>query len=352
MANTRRTFLQSAVLAAGITEAAAEATAQTAAPQQEPGGRGGNPAGQAGAGGRGGPGGAGRGGPGGGERGGASTTPPAPVSEVQVPHVKFGPVEISRLIIGYNPFHGQSHNVSTLNAAMIEYYTPARVVEDLHRCARFGINTCSLTPSSRAVDDHALFQSEGGKMNIIFQGDGDPSHPLYKSLKPAMIYHHGENTDSAFQNGTMDTVKTWCKKQRDAGMFVGVGSHIPEALALVEEENWDVDFLYACVYGRRRTEAQRRELLNNENPIGELFLVDDPPRMYKILKQSKKPCIAYKVLAAGRVNPQTGFKQAFDSLKPGDCVCAGVFTKYSDQIRQDAQIVHDYFAQKQGAASA
>ena len=330
MANTRRTFLQSAVLAAGIQEAAAVAAAQTTPPQQGAAGRGGNPAGGQ-TGGRGGRGGAAS----------APATPPTPVSEVQVPRIKFGPMDMSRLVIGYNPFHGMSHNVQTLNNLMSQYYTPERVVEVLHRCARFGINTCSLTPSGTAVNEQETFQLEGGKMNIIFQGPGDPSHPSYKALKPSAIYHHGENTDRFFQNGEMDQAREWCKKTRDTGVMVGVGTHKPEVIAMVEEQGWDVDFYMCCVYNRTRTEQERRKLLGGENPIGELYLVDDPPRMDKMISQTKKPCLAFKILAAGRVpNVEAAFRQAFESIKPTDGVVVGMYTQLRDQVREDATIVH------------
>jgi hypothetical protein len=258
-----------------------------------------------------------------------------------VPKVKFGNIEMSRLVIGYNPFHGMSHYTATLNNLMSEYFTPEKVVEVLHRCQRFGINTASLTPSGRAVTDHETFQLEGGKMNIIFQGPGDPTHPSYKALKPAAIYHHGENTDRFFQDGEMDQAREWCKKARDMGVMVGVGSHKPEAIALVEEQGWDVDFYMCCVYNRTRTEDERRHLLGGENPIGELYLVDDPPRMYKVIRQTKKPCIAFKILGAGRVpNVEAAFKQAFESIKPNDVVCVGMFPKLRDQVRENATIVH------------
>ena len=311
MPDTRRTFLQSAVLAAGAGQISAQGP-------------------QAGRGGRGGPGGPGE-----------TMTPPAPASEVQVPKIKFGNVEISRMVLGYNPFHGMSHYTPTLNSLMANYYTQERVVETLHRATRFGINTCSLTPSGRAVYDHEAFQLEGGKMHIIFQGPGDPNHPSYKSLKPTAIYHHGENTDRLFQNGEMDQAREWCKKMRDTGVMVGVGSHKPEAIAMVQEEDWDVDFFVCCVYNRTRTDNERRELLGGENPIGELYLVDDPPRMYKVIRQTRKPCFAFKILAAGRVpNVEAAFKQAFESIKPNDGVIVGVFNQLKDQVRENATIVH------------
>jgi len=315
MQDTRRTFLQSAVLAAGMTEAAV--AAQTT-PQQGPG----------------------RGAPGG-RSAGAPATPPPPVSEVQTPKIKFGNVEMSRLVIGYNPFCGISHYTQTLDNLMSQYYTQERVVEVLHRSARFGINTCSLTPRGRAILDQETFQLEGGKMNIIFQGPGNPNDPSYKSLKPSAIYHHGEDTDRLFQTGEMDQAREWCKKMRDTGVMVGVGSHKPEAIAMVEDEGWDVDFYVCCVYNRTRTEEERRKLLGGENPVGELYLVDDPPRMYKVIRQTRKPCLAYKILAAGRApNVEAAFRQAFESVKPTDCVIVGMFTQQRDQVRENATIVH------------
>jgi hypothetical protein len=338
MSDTRRSFLHSAALAAGVAQAAAQT-----APQAGGGGRAGAPTGQAPAQGPGGRGGAGAPGGAPGGRGGAAQvmTPPTAVSEVQVPKMKFGNVEMSRLIVGYNPFHGMSHYTSTLNTLMGNYYTQERVVETLHRCTRFGINTCAVTPSGRSVYDHETFQLEGGKMHIIFQGPGDPNHPSYKALKPAAIYHHGENTDRFFQTGQMDQAREWCKKTRDTGVMVGVGSHKPEAIAMVQEQNWDVDFFVCCVYNRTRSQDERRTLLGGENPLGELYLEDDPPRMYKVIRQTSKPCFAFKILAAGRVtNVEAAFKLAFDSIKPIDGVIVGVHNQLKDQVREDATIVH------------
>src|ERR1017187_5484895 len=116
MSDTRRNFLHStAALAAGLTGAAALAAQ---APQ-------GSPAGQ----------GSGRGG-----RQQQPTTPPRPASEIQVPKMKFGNTEISRLVCGANQFYGFAHFNQILGTIMQEYYTPPRVCELLHQCNEFGIN--------------------------------------------------------------------------------------------------------------------------------------------------------------------------------------------------------------------
>ena len=69
----------------------------------------------------------------------------------------------------------------------------------------------------------------------------------------------------------------------------------------------------------------------------------DPPRMYKVMRQTKKPCFAFKILAAGRI-PDRGieqaFRTAFESIKPTDGVYVGMFPKFKDEVRENAEIVH------------
>ena len=105
--------------------------------------------------------------------------------------------------------------------------------------------------------------------------------------------------------------------------MVGVGSHIPEVLALVEEQGWDVDFYAGCVYNRRRTPEELRKLLGGELPEMpiEVYLQDDPPRMYKVFRQTKKPCVAFKIMAAGRV------------AQPGSGLQTGVPEHQADRFR-------------------
>jgi hypothetical protein len=267
-----------------------------------------------------------------------------PSSEVQVPRMKFGGVEISRLIAGCNPFYGFGHFNTTLSTVMKEYYTSERVCDVLHQCNRFGINAHNLVLLGRARDDFDRFRSEGGKMHLIVQGIGDPA-VTYAALKPLAIYHHGEFTDRAYQNGDMDSVRDWCRKARDLGVTVGVGSHKPEALALVEDQGWDVDFYAGCVYNRTRTAAEWKQVLNNEQleMPGEVYLRSDPPRMYRFMRQTGKPCFAFKIMAAGRIDDrgaEAAFRTAFESIKPIDGVFIGLFPRVRDEVRENAERVH------------
>ena len=275
-----------------------------------------------------------------------SPAPARPASEAQVPKMKFGNVEISRLVCGCNPFYGFAHFNSTLGELMQEYYSAERVCGVLHQCNRFGINSFNYYPDGRGQPDLERFQAEGGRMHLVVQGIGDPT-TVIKALKPLSIYHHGGNTDRAFQNGQINTVREWCKKVRDLGSMVGVGTHKPEVIALVEEQNWDVDFYAGAVYNVTSTTDEWKRALNGElvEMQGECYLQSDPPRMYKALRQTRKPCFALKILAAGRVaSVERAFRTAFESIKPIDGVFVGMFPRTKDEVQENAERVNRILA--------
>lgn len=274
----------------------------------------------------------------------ATASDAAAYAEVQVPKMKFFGVEISRLVAGCNQFYGFSHYNEILSTVMREYYTPDRVCEVLRRCNRFGINAFNYVHLSRGPQDLAQYQAEGGHMHLIAQDLGDPAQ-LVKLVKPLAIYRQGEITDRAFNTGTLATVREWCKKARDTGVVVGVGTHRPEVIATIEEQGWDVDFYAGCVYDRTRTAEEWKRVLNGSTleMQGEAFLRGDPPKMYAVMRQTKKPCFAFKIMAAGRITGQgagKAFQTAFESIKPTDGVFIGLFPRIKDEVRENAEHVY------------
>jgi hypothetical protein len=302
MSDTRRSFLQIAGVAAAAPLAAAQASPQATQPP---------------------------------------ASKPLPASEIQVPKIKFGKAEIGRLICGTNQLYGYAHFNQILGKVMSEYFTPDRVCDLLHQCNRYGINTFNFVPVTRSQEDLERFEAQGGRMHLICQGPQDSS-PMVKALKPLAVYGQGEWVDRAFQEGRMDDVKEWCKKLRDMGTMVGVGTHKPEVIAQIEEENWDVDFYAGCVYNRTRTKDEWKKVLGGElvEMQGDCYLQSDPPKMYRVMRTTKKPCFAFKILAAGRVNnPEQAFRTAYESIKPTDGVFIGMFPRIKDEVRENAERV-------------
>jgi hypothetical protein len=269
-----------------------------------------------------------------------------PQTTVQVPKMKFGGAEISRMVLGVNPFYGFAHHNNNFGATMKEWYSQDRVCSIMHQCTRYGVNAFNYVHMDRAPEDWARFQAEGGKMHLIIQvSAGVEASMLVKTLKPLALHRQGEVVDKAFQNGEMNTVKEWCKQVRDLGVLVGVGTHKPEVIAQVEEEGWDVDFYAGCVYNRTRTSEEWKKALNGEmlETPSETYLQSDPPRMYRVMRQTKKPCFAFKILAAGRI-PDRGldqaFRTAFESIKPTDGIYVGMFPRVKDEVKENAERVH------------
>jgi hypothetical protein len=301
MSNTRRSFLHSgAALAAGLTGASATLAAQQAAPPQ---------------------------------------------SAIQVPKMKFGGAEISRMVLGVNPFYGFAHYNNNFSVVMKEWYTGDKVCAIMHQCNRYGINAFNYVHLDRSPQDLARFRAEGGNMHLIIQvSAGVEASMLVKTLKPLALHRQGEVVDKAYQSGQMNTVKEWCKQVRDLGVLVGVGTHKPEVIAQVEEEGWDVDFYAGCVYNRTRTPEEWKKALNGEmmEMPGDIYLQSDPPRMYRVMRQTRKPCFAFKILAAGRIADRgvdQAFRTAFESIKPTDGIYVGMFPRVKDEVKENAERV-------------
>ena len=76
----------------------------------------------------------------------------------------------------------------------------------------------------------------------------------------------------------MDSEREWCKRVRDLGVLVGVGTHKPEVIDLVESQGWDVDFYAGCVYNRTRPVDEWKQVLNGKSleMPGEIYVHPRP----------------------------------------------------------------------------
>jgi hypothetical protein len=271
----------------------------------------------------------------------AQTPPPA-----SLPKVRFGDVEISRLVMGCNQFYGYSHFNKLLDKLMVDWNTPERISQTLLQCQQNGINAYQYAHSEGAFSDLELFRAKGGKMHLIAVDiKMGPVEETVRRTGATALYHHGELTDRLFRDGHMDQVQEYCKKMRQAGVRVGIGTHKPEVVEYVEERGWDVDFYLLCAYNRSRTPEEIRKLLGVlPVPANELYIESDPPRAYGVARKTSKTCFLFKILAAGRVarnsdGVEKAFKEAFSSIKPQDCVIVGMFPRFQDEVKEDCDRV-------------
>ncbi len=261
--------------------------------------------------------------------------------EAELPTMCFGKYSLSRLICGANPFNGGSHLSVFVNQAMREYYTPEQILKTLRRCQEVGINCWQANGKSWEL--YRRYVEEGGRMHYLSLGCEPADIQELAGAGAIGIAHHGEYTDRLFKTGQLDTIHDYLKRVRDAGLMVGVSTHMPAVIEAVEEKGWDVDFYMACIYERHRSAADLEKLLGQAPiPVGEVYLPKDPPRMFHAMRQTRRPCLAFKILAAGRLSDrkpwvERAFRETFQSIKPNDAVIVGIYDRYGDQPAENAE---------------
>ena len=296
----------------------------------------------------------------------ANAAAPSPM-----PTVRFGKHMVSRLIMGVNTIGGGSHLSRMIDLEMRAWHTPERMNQIFKHCEELGINCME------AGGIVAKYNAEfGGKMLFSTRGSAklEGSTMPWREPKaiaktgPIAIHHlgHGEaGTDAWWRRGQLNKVREYCKMVRDTGVLVAVTSHRPEVFIQIESEDWDVDYYMPCLYKYGRTQAEWEKSFasnpgmmpaeiyhtkegNSPNYGGETaFVRGDPPEMYKVIKQTKKPCFVYKILASGRLceKPEfveAAFKECFENIKPTDTVVVGMWDKQEDQYAINAEYVRRF----------
>lgn len=270
-----------------------------------------------------------------------------------MPQIALGPHRVSRLIVGSNTIAGGSHLSRFLNLHLKRYFTPENTLALLRRCQEVGINTWQ-TGGVGHLPLLRQFREQGGEMQLIILAREEPDLPAILEQTRAAgtigVAHHGEVTDRLWKAGQIDQIPEFLKKVRDTGMLVGISTHIPSVVDYVESEGWDVDFYMTCVYERHRTREELRGLLGEVPiPIPEVYLESDPPRMYHVMRQTQRPCLAFKILAAGRLcdRPEV-VEQAFEAslrqMKANDAAIVGLYPEFEDQAGIDAEYVRRFSA--------
>lgn len=270
-----------------------------------------------------------------------------------LPKIRLGEHEISRLIIGGNPFSGNSHVSPQLDSEMEDYFTTENIKRTLYRCMECGINTMQLRGDKHIFRMMREFRQEGGNMHWI--GQTAPEMYSYEgNIKqivkngPIAIYHHGTVTDSLFKNGQYDELKKRLQVIRETGLQVGLGTHMPEVIEYVEENNWDIDFYMASVHNLSKIDRVSSAVTGRSNQE-EPFDDEDRAIMYKTIRSTAKPCLAFKILGATRKcqsynTVKAAFTEAFSNIKPTHAVVVGMYPKDRDQVFENAKIVEELTA--------
>lgn len=275
-----------------------------------------------------------------------------------LPVVDFCGSKVSRLICGGNPLSGFSHVSAELDWEMIEYFTMPNIQRLLQECRRNGINTFQSRGDRHQMRAYLEHRQGGGDMQWIAQTASEfASIPgnirEIARYKPIAIYHHGTHTDNSWHAGKIDHVRDLVKEIHDCGLPAGVGTHNPEVVQYIEEKGWETDFYMCCFYnlarGYKSAPAADRDAYARDR-----FQPEDPARMAAVMREVRKPCIAFKIMAASRrcgtpESVREAFTSAFATIKPGDMVDVGMFPKHRNHVAENASFVRDILTHRSSA---
>ena len=277
---------------------------------------------------------------------GAAAAAPSPL-----PTIKLGSHDVTRLIIGGNPIYGYSHFNKLFSQHMTAWHTPQRVLELLQRCEKVGINTWQNSYAERTLQDLERYRAAGGKMHWLCLGKPDwDEHPERiddaARRKPIGIAPHGGLAERLHRQKKLTVLTDLLKRIGDAGVLVGLSAHNPALIELAEEKGWHVDYYMCCLYYLTRPRQEFEKLLGKDLPLGEIYLPTDPPRMFKVVQTTRKPCLVYKVLAAGRrisspSEVRACFATALANIKPTDAMIVGMYQQFGDQVGANATLVRE-----------
>jgi hypothetical protein len=286
----------------------------------------------------------------------ASAAQAAEPASALLPTVALGPHKVTRLIVGGNPVYGYSHFNRHFDKHLTAWHTPERVIELIKRGEDCGINTWQNSYAERTLSDLDRYRAAGGSMQWLCLGKPDWDQKPEQiddaaKHKPIGIAPHGALNERLSRQKKYDVLTGLLKRIRDTGALVGLSAHDPRLIELAEEKGWDVDYYMTALYYLTRPKDEYRAILGAELPLGEIYLPSDPPRMFKVIQSTKKPCLVYKVLAAGRrvgspAEVRQCFETAFANIKPTDAVIVGMYQQFGDQVGDDAALVREFASQR------
>ena len=254
--------------------------------------------------------------------------------------VSLGNVLVTRFILGGNPFSGFGHQRRERDMEMLDWYTMERVKEAYRLAEQAGV-TAHLGRADmfimRALHEH---WNEGGTLTWIAQtcpNVGTINHGINNAIaeKARCCFIHGGEMDYRVAHGETKEVFDAVRRIKEEGMAVGVAGHSTNTIRWAAD-HLELDFFMTSYYNPEDRTRQAHRNYENEEYYGP----EHRDAMCALIQELPAPAIHYKVLAAGRNDPREAFEYVADAYRPGDAVCAGVYTKEDpDMIREDVDLL-------------
>lgn len=253
-----------------------------------------------------------------------------PKSEMKIPMANLGKESISRMILGGNLMGGWAHARDLLYVSKLvtTYFTDEKIFETFALAERFGINAFLTNPILiRVINEY--WKKDLGKIKFISDCGAEN---LFDGIRISIdngasaCYIHGGIADNLVEKGKVEDIAKGLELIRRNGLPAGIGGHKLETVKACVDYGLKPDFWMKTLH---HTNYWSSEPVNQNDNIW----CTNPEETIEFMRVIKQPWIAYKILAAGAIEPAKGFQYAFQH--GADFICVGMF---DFQLEEDVKL--------------
>jgi len=242
------------------------------------------------------------------------------------PRTTIETLSVSRLMIGTNWFLGFSHRSKAQDRDIQETMDAARIAEVLKVFLRAGVDTFyGMRPEPKLVEAVDRAEQSVGRRIIRLAipswpvtghaADQDEARRVldaHRDVGVDICMPHQCVTDAFVDRKTrrLPGIEPFLAMIRERSMIPGLSSHMPETPLYADAAGLDVQ-TYCQIY----------------NALGFLMQIE-VEWVHQMIARAKKPVIAIKPLAAGRLTPLVGLAFAWSTFRAHDMVAVGVSSPY------------------------
>lgn len=272
----------------------------------------------------------------------------------ELPKGTIGDHEISRLVLGGNLIGGWAHarDLIYVSSLFRAYNTERKIFETLMTAESAGINTINIGfPSNPVLQKYK--KVTGSKIKVISQVAPDlEKNDYFVNIDKAIDYGvdiiqiQGNQCDWLVRDKRIDVIEKMMDRIRSQGYTAGLASHTVDALIACEDVGIVPDYYMKTMHhdrywsahpmeNRVPFEVDGKQYLDHNRFHNNIFCLF-PERTLEFVQRATVPVMGFKVLAAGALEPEDGFRWAFEN--GADFICVGMF---DFQIVKDVNVTLD-----------
>jgi hypothetical protein len=237
-------------------------------------------------------------------------------------------IEFSRIIMGGNLIGGWAHarDLMYVSDLVKAYHTRDKIVATFKMAEACGINTYMGHHSHIGIMTDYWEKADGSMQYIADCGSIDGALKCVEKGATA-VYLQGEMGDRYVREGKFDEIAAFLERCRKEDIPVGLGGHRIETIKGCVEKGFNPDFWMKTIHHGNYWSRVA------DKPERDNVYCRQPEETAKYMNSLKQPWIGFKVMAAGAIKPQDGFRFAFES--GADFLCVGM---YDFQVVDDVNI--------------